>query len=154
AARAVGILDAYEHRGALGHGAERGADRLLDGRAKDMRFDSRQARRAHLLALGKGQAVMERILELHDAGAPWRILDAWPIVGIVLRRQLAMIVVEAGHGDHRAGTGAAVAVVLAEMQDDAAARDLGVERRIVVEAMVPVPGEAEKIDIEFARFLD
>ena len=49
AAGAIGILDPDEDRDPLGHGAEGGANRLLDGRAEDVGFDARECRPAHCL---------------------------------------------------------------------------------------------------------
>ncbi len=45
-------------------------------------------------------------------------------------------------------------MMFAEMQDAAVARDLGVERRIVAEAVFPLNLEAQKSDIEFVRLGD
>jgi hypothetical protein len=49
AARPVGILDPDEHSNPFGHGAERGENRFLDGRAEDMGFDTGE-RRTHSAA--------------------------------------------------------------------------------------------------------
>ena len=38
---------AYEHGDALGHGAERGSDRLLDRRTEDVGFDAGKGRPTH-----------------------------------------------------------------------------------------------------------
>ena len=50
--------------------------------------------------------------------------------------------------------GAAVAVMLAQVQDEAPARDLAIERGARVKAMVPVDLEAEEIQIELVRLGD
>jgi hypothetical protein len=42
-------------------------------------------------------------------------------------------------------------VVFGQVQDQAGARDLHVKRRGLVEAMLPVVGEAEEVHIEFPR---
>src|SRR5260221_10286894 len=52
----------------------------------------------------------------------------------------------------RLGTGNAM--MLAEMQKDAGARDLRVERKVVAEAMFPIEREAQEADVEFFRLVD
>src|SRR5262249_33865066 len=44
--------------------------------------------------------------------------------------------------------------MLAQVQDQAAARDLPVERSVVIEAMLPIEREAEKSEIELVRLGD
>ena len=75
AARAVGILDPHEHRDALGHGAERGADRLLDRRAEDVRFDAGEAWEALLFRSVRESSRCRRIV-LYHARTPRLVLDA------------------------------------------------------------------------------
>jgi len=41
--------------------------------------------------------------------------------------------------------------VLGEVEHAAVARDLHVERRVVVEAVLPIDREAEEVDVELAR---
>ena len=58
---------------------------------------------------------------------------------------------DASHHHPNARAGAAVAVMLAQVQDEGAARYLTIERGAWVEAMVPVDLEAEETQIEFVR---
>ena len=58
------------------------------------------------------------------------------------------------HPDEHRGAGGGIAVVLAQMHAKAAARHLGIERKIVPEAVFPVDPEAQEIDIEVHRLLD
>src|SRR6185437_16074790 len=102
-------------------GAERGADRFLDGSAEDVRFDAGEGGEFHLCTLGEGQDIAERIVGRDRAGAPELCLDAGPAVAVLLVAQLAMQRLDAGHEEVEVRAWRAVAMVLAEMQDDAAA---------------------------------
>jgi len=62
--------------------------------------------------------------------------------------------VDAFEGDLKAGAGAAVAVVLGEVEGEAIAGDLHVERGGGLEAVLPIDMEARVIEVELAGFLD
>lgn len=65
-----------------------------------------------------------------------------------------MIVCKVGGVYADSNTRAAVAMVLAEVQNDAAFGYLPVQRGVVVEAMLPVGFEAEVVEVEFVGFGD
>src|SRR6185437_1503727 len=65
-----------------------------------------------------------------------------------LRLQLRVEGVQAGYVDEDRRTRRAVAVVLGQVQPDAAPRDLHVEREARLEAMFPVDAEAQQVDVE------
>jgi hypothetical protein len=44
--------------------------------------------------------------------------------------------------------------MLAQTQNQIAARDLAVERSIVIEAVIPIDSESQVLDIEFVRLCD
>ena len=73
-------------------------------------------------------------------------MQARAVVAIVLVGQLAMQCLHAGHIDIDAGAGRAVAVVLAEMEGERAARNLHEDRRIRRKTVLPVDREAEKAE--------
>ena len=62
-----------------------------------------------------------------------------------------MKVADTRHVDHHVGAGAGIAGMFGQVQDETAARDLGVEREVVAEAVFPVDREAEEAAIEFMR---
>jgi len=65
-----------------------------------------------------------------------------------------MIRLQPLHGDPYVDAWTAIAMVLAQVQDQAAPRDLPIQRRVVVESVVPVDFEAEVFEVEFICFGD
>ena len=49
----------------------------------------------------------------------------------------------------KGGARRSVAVMLAEVEDLAGARNLGVERRVVLKPVLPVPMKAKVVDVKF-----
>src|SRR5688572_14519544 len=103
------------------------------------------------IGLVEAQPVVERVGDLHQPRAPGRRLDARPVVAVTPGADLAVEVREAGGAHVDAGAWAAVAVMLAEVQHEVAARDLQVERQAVFETMLPVDLEAEVAQVKLAR---
>src|SRR5579864_7092018 len=104
-----------------------------------------------LNAFAEDQLIAERVVDAKLARAPLLRLDAWVHVTVVLCRQLAMKIVDAGHLDHDVQTGSPVAVMLAQEDDDPVARDAHEQRSIVMKAMLKIDRKAEIADVEFAR---
>ena len=73
------------------------------------------------------------------------------IVSVVFRGQFIVKFLRTFNRDQHFAAGAAIAVVLGEMQDQFAARNLHVEREIVTKAMLPIDLKTEPIDIKFPR---
>jgi hypothetical protein len=65
-----------------------------------------------------------------------------------------MELLDAAHHDAQPRAGTAVAVMLAQVQDQVAARHLAVERRVVVKAVIPIHLESEKALIELVGLGD
>jgi hypothetical protein len=105
-------------------------------------------------ALAKADQIPEWVDRAGLQRAPWRLFKAGPHVAIGLRADLAMEFLDAAH--HRAQPRArrAITVVLAQVQDQVAARHLAVERRVVVKAVIPIDLEAEKALVEFVGLGD
>jgi len=98
--------------------------------------------------------VAEGVEEVELVGSPEGLGDAGAPVGIVFCAELGVEFADAFEVDLKAGAGAAVAVVLGEMDDEAVAGDLHVERGGGVEAVFPVEVEAGVVEIELACFFD
>ncbi len=65
-----------------------------------------------------------------------------------------MELLDAAHHHAQPRAGRAVSVMLAQVENQVAARHLPVERRVVVEAMIPIDLEAEKALLELVRLGD
>src|SRR5215470_7931331 len=70
-------------------------------------------------------------------------------IPVALRGDLGMKGLNTLHHHPDASTGAAVAVMFAEMQDQIAARNLAIKWSARIEAVVPIDREAKKPPIEF-----
>ena len=55
------------------------------------------------------------------------------------------------HHDPKPRTWAAITVMLAQMQNKVAPRNLPIQRRIVIEPMIPIDRKAEITQVEFVR---
>src|ERR1700677_389206 len=112
------------------------------------------ARLAFVDPLAKADEIPERVDRPGLQRAPWRLLKTRPHVAIILRADLAMEFLDAAHHHPQPRARRAITVVLAQVQDEVAARYLAVERRVVVEAVIPVDLEAEEALIELVRLGD
>src|SRR5580704_10789730 len=87
--------------------------------------------------LAKADEIAERVDHARFDRPPRRRLEARTHVAIVFRADLALKGFDALHHDADARAGRAVAVMLAQMDKEVAARDLAVERHVGLEAMIP-----------------
>src|SRR5690606_4951821 len=90
----------------------------------------------------------------HLTHAPGLLLNAGPVVAVALAHDLLVEAVEPFQLHKHDCAGRSVAVMLAEMELECAARHLHVERRAGLEAVLPVEREAEEAEIEIPRLLD
>jgi hypothetical protein len=65
-----------------------------------------------------------------------------------------MELVDAFKVDLEAGSGRAIPIVLGEMKDQAVARDLHIDRSVIVESVLPVEVKTGVVNVELAGFLD
>src|SRR5262249_1286088 len=84
--------------------------------------------------------------------SPRRSFESWSHIAITLRADFAMEFLYALHHHPDPGTRAAIAVMLAQMQDQIAARNLAIKRSIRVKAVVPIDRKTEKPLIELFCF--
>jgi hypothetical protein len=104
--------------------------------------------------LAKADQIAERVDRAHLQRAPRRPFEAGTHVAILFGADLAVEFFDAAHHHAQPRARRAVAMVLAEVQDQVAARHLAVKRSVVVEAMIPVDLEAEKAQIELVGLGD
>src|SRR5215469_12812153 len=86
--------------------------------------------------------------------APRHRLESGPHIAVAFRADLPLERLDTLHHHPDPGTGAAIAVMLAQMQNQGAARDLAVERRVGIEAMIPIDRKSEKLQIKLVRLGD
>src|SRR4051812_40111593 len=96
-------------------------------------------------------AVAERVDDLHAPGVVEGHLQPRSQVLVVLRRKLPVELLDARHPDEDGRAGAAVAVMLRQVQHQAVPGHLHVSRGVLLEVVVPIDGEAEVIDVELLR---
>src|SRR5271165_4269226 len=104
--------------------------------------------------LAEANEVAERIDDAGFERTPWRRLNAGPHVAVAFGADLAMKRFDPLHHDANARARTAVAVMLAQMQDEIAARHLALERGPLVEAMVPIDRKAQESLIKFVSLAD
>ena len=95
--------------------------------------------------------IAERIDCPGFASAPFGQFQAGPHIFVLLIRQLSLECFYALHLDTQSGAGTSVAVMLAQMEQQSAPRNLSIERRVGLVAVIPIHLEAEKSQIEFVR---
>src|SRR5439155_25694611 len=98
-------------------------------------------------------AVAERVDDLHAPGVVEGRLQPRPQVLVAFRRKLPVELVDARHPDEDGRAGAAVAVMLAQVQHQAVPGYLEVCRGVLLEVVFPIDGEAEVADVELLRLL-
>src|SRR5690606_28703831 len=97
----------------------------------------------------EAKPIAERVADDKLVESPRLRFEARPRVGIVAIRKLPVEFPDLLHLHKHGGAWRRVAMMLAQMQPQPAARDLHIKRRRIVEAMTPVHSEAEEADIEF-----
>src|SRR6516162_1319984 len=91
----------------------------------------------------EADAVAERVDDLDAPGVVERRLDPRPQVLVALAGDLPVELVDARHPDEDGRAGAAVAVMLAQVQHQTGPGHLDVRRRVVLEMVFPIEGKAE-----------
>lgn len=104
-----------------------------------------------VVEFGAGDAIVGRIDHRHLGATPFRPLKTRAVVLILLGAELSMKLADTldNHADMSAWRSAAV--MFRDVKLDACAADLHIKRHAGLEAMLPVHGETEEVDIELAR---
>ena len=113
-------------------------------------FQAFYARVAQLLeVLAESNPVAEWIDDCETQNTPRRSLQPRTVVFVVPGGNLAVKCFNTISVDYDLGSGTAIAVMLAEMQNQIVSRDLHIDRRVLFELVLPIDGEPEPLDIEF-----
>ena len=112
------------------------------------------ARLAFVDPLAKADEIPERVDRAGLQRAPWRLFKTRPHIAIILRANFAMEFLDAAHHHAQPRAGRAITVMLAQVEDEVAARHLAVERRVVVKAVIPIDLEAKEALIELVGLGD
>src|SRR5262245_12451181 len=88
--------------------------------------------------------VATRVDHGHFGAAPFRPFQAGPVVLVILADELGVKARQAAHVDAHTNPGRSVAVVFGNVEDDAAAAHLQLERQAGFEAVLRIRAEAEK----------
>ena len=98
--------------------------------------------------LREGQPITERIADRHIPAAPRRLFDSGACIGVLFCQKGLLERLQFVRLDSQRGAGAAIAVMLRQINDTAIFRNLHVQREAMLKSMPPIDGEAEKIDME------
>src|SRR5262249_42270645 len=101
----------------------------------------------------EADAVAERVDDLDTPGVIERRLDPRPQVLVALAGNLPVELLDARHPDEDGRAGAAVAVMLGQVQHQPGPGQLQVGGGVVLEVVFPIEGEAEEADVELLRLL-
>src|SRR5712671_2239771 len=107
-----------------------------------------------IVGLGEAEPVPERVGHNHYSRAPFLVLDRRLVILVWLGGNRAVKSIDPHQLNMDGRTWACVAVMLAQMQREAGARDLHIDGRVIAEAMLPIDGEAEEPAIELLGLLD
>src|SRR5262245_12259804 len=108
---------------------------------------------ARLQVFVEADAVAERVDDLDALGIVEGRFDPRPQVLVALAADLPVELLDAGHPDEDGRAGAAVTVMLGQVQRQPVFGHLQVGRGVLREVVFPIDGEAEVIDVELLRLL-
>src|SRR5262249_39923577 len=89
----------------------------------------------------------------HIARAPRRVVHTWPRVLVALGEQLFVERLQLVGLDAQGGPRRGVAEMPGQVEHANVLRDLHVERRALLEPVLPIDGETKKIDVELPRLV-